>query len=303
MQGVSPGRLAAGAFGAYHPAINFMFFVGAIGLGMFMRHPAFLVAGVLLSSLYYLLLRGRKGFGLLALMVPVFLLLSALNPLFNTMGETVLFTYAGGRPYTWEALLYGMTTGAMFVSMIIWFACYSIVMTSDKFTYLFGSVAPAVSMVLTMVLRLVPHYQRKVGQLATARECVGKAAGETPREKVEQGASVLSALVSWAFENAITMSDSMRSRGYGVAKRTSFSLYRFDLRDKLTLAGMLALLAAAVACLVAGAAQIDIIPTVVAPEPTPLFWAGLAAYAAFLLIPSFVTIRERVVWRISLSRI
>lgn len=40
------------------------------------------------------------------MLLPMFLALTVVNPLFNTYGERVLF-HVFGRPYTVEALLYG----------------------------------------------------------------------------------------------------------------------------------------------------------------------------------------------------
>ena len=66
----------------------------------------------------------------------------------------------------------------MLVAMMLWFASFHLVMTSDKFTYLFGRAIPALSLVLTMVLRLVPSYRRKADALMTARACIGKGPAE-----------------------------------------------------------------------------------------------------------------------------
>lgn len=52
---------------------------------------------------------------------------------------------------------------------------------------------------------------------------------------------MLSILVTWALENAIETSDSMRSRGYGLKGRTAFSIYKFTKKDKGLLAVMAAL--------------------------------------------------------------
>ncbi len=291
------------AFGTYHPAINFMMFAFAIALGMFMRHPAFLAVGVVFSASYYLTVRGRKGLKVVLGMIPLFAVITCLNPLFNTMGDTVLFTYFG-RPYTFEALAFGMATGAMFVGMMLWFGSYNAIMTSDKFTYLFGRFAPSLSLVFTMVLRLVPNYQRKIDQLVTARNSIGKdVSSGDKRERVSSAAALLSVLTSWAFENAVVVADSMRSRGYGLSGRTTYSLYRFEGRDKALIAVMAACIAATIACMVAGAAAVEFIPAIAIPVPTPLMVIGLIAYAVFLSIPTFVNIRESVIWRISLSRI
>ena len=69
---------------------------------------------------------------------------TAVNPLFNTYGATLLFTYFD-RPYTLEALYYGAALAAVFVHMLLWFGCYNAVLTSDKFTSLFGNLIPALS--------------------------------------------------------------------------------------------------------------------------------------------------------------
>ena len=49
------------AFSKCHPAVNFLFFVGAIGMSVVIQHPAYLAAGFVGGITYYLLLNGRKG--------------------------------------------------------------------------------------------------------------------------------------------------------------------------------------------------------------------------------------------------
>ena len=111
-----------------------------------------------------------------------------------------------GRAYTLEALLYGMSTAAMFVSIIIWFSCYNAVMTSDKFLYLFGKMIPSLSLVFTMTLRLVPKFQKKITQIILARKCIGKSGqAETKREQAEDGLVIVSSLTSWALEVRLSL--------------------------------------------------------------------------------------------------
>lgn len=212
------------AFSMHHPAVTLTFFVGVIVLCVLVQQPALQAVGLVGATLYYLCLRGRDALRLLAVMALAFAVLAAINPLFNTMGDTVLFTYLGGRPYTLEALAYGASMACMFVSVMLWFACYARVMSADKFTYLFGTRAPALTLVLTMTLRLVPSYARKTRQIETARRCAGiSLANGSLRHRVRDGASLLSALVTWALEGSVTMADSMRSRGYGACGGGDFS--------------------------------------------------------------------------------
>ena len=122
------------AFSRCHPLTNFLFFLGAIGCAVVIQHPAYILLSCICGGCYGVLLNGRKGVKLLLAMIPVFALLSALNPLFSVYGERTLF-WIFDRPYNLESLYYGMAVSGIFVAMILWFGCYSAVLTSDKFIY------------------------------------------------------------------------------------------------------------------------------------------------------------------------
>ena len=285
------------AFSQYHPLSNFLFFVGAIGFCVVFQHPAYLAVGIGGAAVYYLLLHGRVGLHRLMGMLPVFLVVSGLNPLFNHYGSRVLFTVFG-KPYTLEALYYGMALGAMFVGMLLWFGCYSAVLTSDKFVCLFGSLIPSLSLLLVMILRMIPNLTRRAGEIAAARKCIGKGLGEgaTNREKISSGLKQLSALTDWALEGSILTADSMRSRGYGSAKRTSFQIYHLCWRDWVLMA-LMGVLAALVIGL--GGTQASYTPKLWIPQPG---W-GLVCYGVYVLIPAAVHVQEELKWRIFVSRI
>lgn len=48
------------AFSKCHPAVNFLFFVGAIGMSVVIQHPVYLLAGIVTGTIYYQLLNGKK---------------------------------------------------------------------------------------------------------------------------------------------------------------------------------------------------------------------------------------------------
>ncbi len=291
-------------FSGYHPAVNFLFFIGAIVLGMFLAHPLFLAVSMTSSVLYYLLLSGKGGLKFLRSMVLMALLLSLLNPLFNTRGGTVLFSYWKGRPFTLEALLYGIATGGVFFTIMLWFACYNKIMTGDKFLYLFGRRAPALSLLFSMVLRLVPNFKKKAAVIATARKCVGRAPDcGSSRQRLERGVEVLSVLTSWALEGAVETADSMKSRGYGSGMRSRFSIYRFRKMDRIVAAVMVLGLFFVLGAVFLGRAAITYTPAVIMPKLDWITVAGLAGYGVFLFLPSFLHIWEDVTWRILRSRI
>lgn len=293
------------AFTTYNPIVNMVFFLGAIVFGMFFVHPAFLACSVILAFSYYITVQKGKGLKFLFAMIPLFILLSLINPLFNPNGETVIFTYFGGRPYTMEALFYGIALAAMFVSIMTWFASYNAVMTSDKFMYIFGKAAPSISLVLSMILRLIPNFQRKAVQIASARKCVGKAGdGGAREEKIENGMTVVSALTSWALEGGIITADSMRSRGYGSGIRSSFAIYRFDGRDITVLTLMLIMAATVIVCSLMGGTGVTYTPNLEFSQlDNPFTIVGAISYFVFLAIPTVLNITEAIIWHILRSKI
>ena len=288
------------AFSKCHPAVNFLFFVGAIGAGVVIQHPVYLIAGIVTGAVYYLLLNGTKGWKTLLRLLPLFVFLTVINPLFNTYGATPMF-YLFGRPYTFEALLYGAAVSGMFVNMMLWFGCYNKVLTSDKFTSLFGNLIPSISLLLVMVLRMVPNFIRKTQQIIGARKSIGKGADEAAatKEKLNDGMTVLGALTSWALEGSVVTGDSMRSRGYGTAKRTSFMIYRMTATDYLLLSVMVLLMVLVIlaACLKQMAAAFTPVLDI-----APVSW-GVIAYTGYLLIPTALHIKEAIQWHISRSKI
>lgn len=289
--------MKADAFSKRHPVVNFIFFLGAIGFGVVIQHPVYLLAAVLGATAYYLLLKGSKGIQMILAVLPLCLLIAAVNPLFNTLGKTELFSLFG-RPYTTEALFYGIVVGGIFLVMMLWFGCYNVVLTSDKFTSLFGNLIPSLSLLLVMVLRLIPNLMRKAVQIIGARKCIGKGMGETAgrKEKLRSGMTVLSALTDWALEGSVVTADSMRSRGYGAAKRTNFQIYRMGTRDWVLLCLILLLAAATI---FGGNKEAQFIPTL---EIAPLGW-GFPAYCIYLLLPTALHLKEAITWHILRSGI
>ena len=99
-----------------HPAVNFLFFAAAIVLTVVLFHPAYLLVSLLCGGAYYAVLRRARCAKTLGFLLIAMVLVAVVNPLFNTLGETTLFTLFG-RPYTWQALCYGGCAGMMFTAV------------------------------------------------------------------------------------------------------------------------------------------------------------------------------------------
>lgn len=228
------------AFSSYHPAVDLLYFVLVLGFTMFFMHPVSLAVSLASSLAYAIDLNGRRAVRFALMLLPMMLMAALINPAFNHEGATILCYLPTGNPLTLESILYGAAAAVMLASVITWFSCYTAVMTSDKFVYLFGRVIPALSLILSMTLRMVPRFKERMHVVSEAQRCVGRdmsSGGLLQRAK--NAVTILSILITWMLEDAIETADSMKSRGYGLPGRTAFSIYRFDGRDKLALGWLL----------------------------------------------------------------
>ncbi|MFR5355769.1 MAG: energy-coupling factor transporter transmembrane component T [Clostridia bacterium] len=99
----------------------------------------------------------------------IFLFIAVANPLVNHRGVTLLGMFLN-QWITLEAIAYGLTAGMSLAALILWFGCYSEVMTSEKFLYLFGKIAPASALLISMALQLVPKLNRQLGEIRESQE-------------------------------------------------------------------------------------------------------------------------------------
>ncbi len=286
-------------FNTYHPILNILFFAAVVLATVFLLNPVVLLLSYTSAFAYSVLLRGRRAiiFNILYMM-PLMVLAAGINVLFVHEGATVLGYFQNGNPITLESMVYGLLSALMIGTVIIWFSCYNEIMSSDKVTYLFGRILPKTSLVFSMILRLVPMYKAQAAVISRAQRGIGRDfRSGSLLERARNGLKILSIMVTWALENGIDTSDSMKARGYGLKGRTSFSIFRFDGRDKVLAVVMGALAVLLAYGLFRGFFYFRVYPTV--------RWAGLSASSipfylsmgAVFLLPVILRVMEDMRWR------
>ena len=208
---------------------------------MFFMHPVYLMISLLCSAAFSVRLSGKRGLmPQLKFLLPMVLAVALINPAFSHAGTTILTYLPSGNPLTLESIVYGAAAAVMLAAVILWFSSFNVVMTTDKFVYLFGRIIPAMSLVLSMAFRFVPRFGAQLREVSEAQRCIGRDVSEgSTVERLKKAASIVSIMVTWSLENAAQTADSMKSRGYGLSGRTAFSVYRFGGRDKALLIWLL----------------------------------------------------------------
>ncbi|MGG2112118.1 CbiQ family ECF transporter T component [Lysinibacillus pakistanensis] len=285
------------AFETYHPIVLFSFFVAAIGLSMFFMHPIYLAITIFSAISLNTALRRQPFLKDWKLYVPLFFLMAIINPMISHNGQLVLL-YINGNALTVEAIMYGIAIATMIVAIMLWFSCYNVVMTSDKFIYLFGKVSPALSLTLSISLRLVPRFKHQLAQIVQAQKGIGMdyTAGSL-WHRIKCIVRILSILITWALDNAIDTADSMKARGYGVKKRTAFSLFIFERRDRYVLAIIILLFLSNLAASFIGTTTFYFYPTFGAIKWDIVSILFYSSYFILLSIPLAIEIRGALKWR------
>lgn len=289
-------------FAHLHPFVNFVFFAFVLLFAMFLSHPAVQIVGLLCAGWFALHCSGRKKFvHQLWMILPVMLFAAVINPLVSHQGVTVLFYFSSGNACTLESLLYGVSAAVRLGTTLLWFIGWNAVMTSDKFVYLFGRLIPSLALTVSMGLRFVPRLIRRMREVAAAQRCL------LPDErgwlaKVRRAGRVVSIVITWALENALDTADSMKSRGYGLPKRTAFSLYRFTMQDAACLLILLVFGGMVLAGQFTGGLYWQYYPFFEGMHNgLTVLW--LAAFALLSIFPLMFDAKEALLWRVSKSRI
>ncbi len=291
------------SFKSYHPLVNFIYFLLVIGSSMCFMHPVFLCISILGGLSHALVLSGKKALKTALYLLPLCFFAVLINFLFNHQGVTILAYFPSGNPLTLESVAFGFAAAAMLGAVLLHFSCFNAVMTSDKLLYLSGRILPALSLIFSMTLRFVPRFTAQMRLVRTARKGIGGERDGTVREKIRQGLSVLSVMITWSLENAIDTADSMRARGFGLPGRTAFSLYTFEKRDGLALLCMLVPGATVLWGGISGLVRFVYYPSMTGISSSLCTAAVFAAYALLCFLPVIIEIREVLQWKSLQSKI
>ena len=186
----------------------------------------------------------------------------------------------------------------MLVTVITWFSCFNAVMTSDKFIYLFGRVIPALSLIFSMALRLVPRFAAQIKIISNAQKGIGRdVSSGNLLQRARHGIKILSILITWALENAIETADSMKARGYGLPGRTAFAIFRFSRRDAYALFFIFACVTAVIVGSWMDIYHFRFFPTIRGQWYG--FWtvAVFVVYFALGIFPIILNLKEDFIWK------
>jgi energy-coupling factor transport system permease protein len=288
-----------GRFYAFHPIVNFSYYMGAILLVMINQHPIFLfVALSILITFHFFNDCFNHMKQWLFFMFTTGILIFLINPLFNERGRHVLFEVMGHR-VTLEATLYGGMSALSIISVLMLFISYNEVMTPNKLLFLFSKFLPQFAILLMLTLRFIPLMRRRLDEIAAVQVSKGISVKQGPwKDRIKKGMLYVQVLLTYSLEEAIQTADSMKARGYGQKKRSTYEYFRINKKDISTLLFLVILLSICLYGRFTGLGTLTIYPLMESIGLVPVEYFILLMYALFLCFPLIVEIGEVIRWRL-----
>jgi energy-coupling factor transport system permease protein len=109
--------------------------------------------------------------------------------------------------------------------------------------------------------------------------------------------------MSWALENSIDTSMSMKARGYGIKGRSHYSRYSFRVTDAITIIIILVLDFCVLKDIGAGYSDIEFYPVIRYAASLQEAICMYICFGVLVCILSIVEIKENIKWKYYVSRI
>ena len=233
----------------FHPITAFAYFLAVIIITAIIQNPFFIGTSLLCSAVAAVTAKGIAALKTAAYILPLCAFSIIINLLFSNAGVTALFFLPNGNAVTAESLIFAAMPSLMMLALMMWFISFNNVMTTDKTVYLFGRALPSFGLLISMTMKFIPQFAARLRQTAEAQSFVGNdIKNGRLKSRLKSALNILSISITGAIEGAAITAQSMKNRGYGTARRTSYSIYRFTARDAAVLC-ITVLLAAAVCVL------------------------------------------------------
>lgn len=277
-----------------HPGVHILYYLILICFGMLYTNIYYLATFIIaLLVLFYLEGILHKLKDLLMFYIPLSLLLIILNPLANPAGETKIYLY-GNFFITLEAFVFGLVMCISLLLILMVLLSYNEEISYQEMLYLFSKKFPNTSLVIVMSLRYIPLFTNRLKEFLKINKLDKE--NSKVKNKIENVGKAVGGVLSWSLEESMITAKSMKARGYGIAKRTSYLSFDLNRVDYVFILIMIVAGGLCVYGLIIGVGRINIYPHLdfeLNRSPIDIFYIAFLA----MLVPKIVLeIRERLYW-------
>ncbi|MRG85768.1 energy-coupling factor transporter transmembrane component T [Salinibacillus xinjiangensis] len=285
-------------FKSFHPIVLLVYYIFLIAGLMLYQHPVFLfVAGCFVTLINLLLDGGKqiKKWGLMIFIMCIFSII--LTPLFNQRGNQILF-YVFNNQVMLEGIIQGVMIAFTLFGIIAIFITFNMVITPEKFLFLFSKWFPQWALLIMLSMRFVPLLRRRLKEIQEVQQLKGVSVKNgNIKQRAKNGMLIIQILLTWSLEESIQTGDSMTARGYGFGKRSKYQPFYMRKRDLVALGYIVCTGLTVLFGWWLGDGVLTLLPIL---EPVWLQgreWFYLAVWLLFIGFPIWTEGKERLKWR------
>ncbi|MDO5850242.1 MAG: energy-coupling factor transporter transmembrane component T [Methanobacteriaceae archaeon] len=291
-----------------HPSVYIIYYVLWLVFVFLFNNPYYIIASYV-AILALIALQGiRSEFkNIFKMVIPMAILIFIFNPLLYHEGAHRIYVM-GSYFITVEACVYGLIMCATLLLVFILFASYNRAVSYQEMLYIFSKKFANLSMVMVMALRFVPLINFRFIEVKSIKSVSNDKYGDVNDvvrdktkfdrfvDKIRSISSVFGVVTAWSLEDSMLTAKSMKSRAYGVAKRTNYLSFEFNLIDYFLIILMLIVLLVESIGLFYGYGRIEIYPVIkfsFNQIPLNIFFI---LWIVFLVPFVFLELYERFLW-------
>jgi len=162
--------------------------------------------------------------------IPMALIIVILNPLFSHVGTTKIVLF-NNYFITVESLVYGLLMAFSLLIILLLFVSFNKYVDYQKLLYLSSNHFPIVSMIGVRTMRFIPLLNYRLGEVNKIFNFNNYNSNESKMDKIRKIGAILAIVISWSLEESMLTAKSMKARGYGITKRTSYLKYNIGKID------------------------------------------------------------------------
>lgn len=219
-------------FSDLHPIVCFSFFFVVILFSAFFIHPILIFISLLSSCIY---LTSLKGFYFIIKQLKYYIILfissAVFNILFNQSGSTVLISIFNFN-ITLESIFYALMSSINLMSIIIWFLCFNACLNFEIITFFLSKISLTIALLFNSSIRLISTIKQKYNEITYAKSLLSVDTNTLSfKMKIYNTYNNILTLISWSFESSIQTAISIRSRGFELKNKTTYSDYKLNSKD------------------------------------------------------------------------
>ncbi len=283
-----------------HPTVYAGYYILLVLFAFLFNNPYYLVSFLICITVLVALQGINKEFkDMIKIFIPMALLIILLNPLTYKMGVTRIYIW-GNQFITLEAVVYGILMSISLLIILLLFASYNRAVSYQEMLYIFSKKFPNISMVIVMALRFIPllsYRLNEVKKLFRFENQNSDPKNKSKMDKIKDTAHAMALVCSWSLEESLMTAKSMKARGYGITKRTSYLSYEFRKIDKIFVLIILATVTVCIFGLLFGYGRISVYPQFDFSFSENPFNIYYLSFLILLLPLIYLEFKERLIWQ------